>query len=91
MQNFAACLGEHEEDIEDAEGGGRNNQEIHGNQILDVVVEEGLPGLVAAAGLRTILADGGVRDFDSEFGVWPKYSSVAFRCRRSALVLGGLR
>ena len=68
MQNFAARMGEHEEDIEDAEGGGRNDQEIHGHQILGVVVEEGLPGLVAAAGLRTILADGGIRDFDSKFG-----------------------
>ena len=33
-----------------------------------MVVEESLPGLVAAAGSRAILTDGGIRDFDSEFG-----------------------
>jgi len=68
MENFAARMGEHEEDIEDAEGGGRNDQEIHGNQIFGVVLEESLPGLVAAPGSGAILTDGGIRDFDSEFG-----------------------
>ena len=67
MQNFAARMGEDEEDIEDAEGGGRNDQEIHGNQIFGVVLEEGLPGLVAAPSSGAILTDGGVGDCDAEF------------------------
>jgi hypothetical protein len=36
--------------------------------ILGVVLEESLPGLVAAAGLKAILTDGGVQDTDAEFG-----------------------
>ena len=68
MQDFAALMRQDQEDIEDAEGGGRDDKEIHRDEVLGVVVEEGLPGLVAAAGSGAILADGGIRDCNSEFG-----------------------
>ena len=68
MQDFAALMRQDQEDIEDAEGGGRDDKEIHGDQVFGMVMEEGLPGLVVASGSGAILTDGGIRHFDSEFG-----------------------
>ena len=68
MQNFAPLMHQDQEYIEDAEGCGRDDKEIHGDEILGMVVEEGLPGLVVASGSGAILADGGIRHFNSEFG-----------------------
>jgi hypothetical protein len=53
---------------EDAENGGRNDQRIHGNERIGVVLEESVPGLVTVAGSRTIPTDGRIRDSDPEFG-----------------------
>ena len=68
MQDFASFMCQDQEDIEDAEGGGRGDKEIHGDKVFGMVVEEGLPGLVVASGSGAILADGGIRNRNSEFG-----------------------
>jgi hypothetical protein len=67
MQDFTAFMRQDQEDIEEAEGGGRDDKEIHGDEVFGMVVEEGLPGLVVASGSGAILADGGIRNFDSQF------------------------
>lgn len=41
MEDFAALMGQDEENLEDVEGGGRDDQEIHRDQVLGMVVEEG--------------------------------------------------
>jgi hypothetical protein len=68
MQDFAALMRQDQEDIEDAEGGGRDDKKIHRDQIPGMVVEEGLPGLVVASGSGAILANGGIRHCNPEFG-----------------------
>ena len=68
MQDFAPLMRQDQEDIEDAEGGGRDDKEINGDEVLGMVMEEGLPGLVATSGSGAIFADGGIRHFNSEFG-----------------------
>src|ERR1039457_7257071 len=68
MQDFAPLMRQDQEDIEDAEGGGRDDKEIHGDEVFGMVVEKGLPGLVVASCSGAILADGGIRHFNSEFG-----------------------
>ena len=68
MEDFTALMCQDHENIEDAKGGGRDDKEIHRDEVLGVVMEEGLPGLVAATGSGAILADSGIRHFNSEFG-----------------------
>jgi len=48
---------QNQEDVEHPEGDGRDDKEIYGDEVSDMVVEEGLPGLVDASGLGTILAN----------------------------------
>src|ERR1039457_3216572 len=68
MQDFAPLMRQDQEDMEDAEGGGRDDKEIHREEVLGVVVQEGLPGLVCAPGSGAILADGGIQNCNLEFG-----------------------
>ena len=68
MKDFAALVRQDQKDIENAEGGGRDDEEIHGDEVFGVVAEEGFPGLVAAAGSGSILANGGIRNCNAEFG-----------------------
>ena len=68
MQDFAPLMRQDQEDMEDAEGGGRDDKEIHRDEVLGVVVQEGLPGLVCAPGSGAILADGGIQNCNLEFG-----------------------
>jgi len=67
MKHFAALVREDQKDIEDTEGGGRDDEEIHGDEVFGGVVEEGFPGLVAATGSGSILANGGIRNCNPEF------------------------
>ena len=68
VQDLSALMRQNQEDIKDPEGGGRDDKEIPGDEVLDMVLEEGPPGLVGASGSRAVLANGGIRHFDSEFG-----------------------
>jgi len=45
VDDAPAVVGEDDEDEEDAEACGGNREEIDGDQVLDVVGEEGAPGL----------------------------------------------
>jgi len=57
-----------QKNIADAEGGGRDDQASHRDEVLGLVMEEGLPGLVVASGLGAILANRGIRHCHPEFG-----------------------
>ena len=45
VQDATAMVGKHDEDEEDTQAGGGNGEEIDGDQVLDVIGEERLPGL----------------------------------------------
>ena len=45
MQDTAAMVGEHDEDEEDAQTGGRNGEEVDRDEIAEVVSQERSPGL----------------------------------------------
>src|SRR3990172_2078081 len=67
MQDAPTIMGEHQEDETNPEGSGRDGEEVNGDQRLDVVIEEGSPGLrwrLPPAG--HVLGHGGLGDVDSE-------------------------
>src|SRR5215471_3756075 len=67
MQNAPTVMGQHQEDIQDLEPDRRHRKEVDGNQGLQVIVEEGPPGLgrrLAAA--HQVLAHTGLADVDAE-------------------------
>ena len=68
MKNTAPVVGQDEEDVDDAEGGGRHGQEVNRCQRPDVVLEEGSPGLrgwIAWPG-RHEAGDAALADVDAE-------------------------
>ncbi len=76
VDNAPASVGEDHEHEQDAEGGGRDGEEVTRGELRDVVDEEGPPRLGGRSPLTSrpsqVLADGGLRDVEaelSEFGV----------------------
>jgi hypothetical protein len=59
MQDFAPLVRQNQEDVEHSKGDRWNGKEIHRDQVLGVVVEEGLPSLIGASSSRTALSNGG--------------------------------
>jgi hypothetical protein len=45
VEDPAALVGQHQEYVQDLEADGRNGEEIDGYQALDMILEEGAPGL----------------------------------------------
>src|SRR5512139_2552939 len=68
VQDFAALMRQDQEDVEHPEGGGWDDKEIPGDEVLGVGVEESLPGLVGASGSGAILANGRIRDLKVQLG-----------------------
>ena len=69
---------QHEKDVEHLEADGRHREEVHRDHGLDVILEEGPPGLrrrLAVA--RHVLADAGLANVDAQFeqfAVNPRWS-----------------
>src|SRR5689334_6610649 len=67
MQYSAAIMRQHQEHEEQPEGCGWNNKEVGRDYLMDVIGEEGLPGLRGwSAWSDKILADGGFTDIDAK-------------------------
>ena len=67
VENSAPVVREHEEDEEDLEGRCRDDEEIDGDRVLNVVVEEGPPGGGGCLSVPDhVLADGGCGDVDAQ-------------------------
>ena len=76
MQDAAALMGQHQNDVKDSKRGGGDGKEIDGHEFFGMVPEEGFPGFRAggAAVLGTIFADSGIGDVEvelSQFGLNP--------------------
>ena len=61
-------MGQDEEDIENPEGRRGDGEEIDGDKVFGVVMQEDCPSLVGVLAQWAILADGGICDTDAEFG-----------------------
>jgi hypothetical protein len=68
MNNTAPLMRENEEDLENAEGNGRDGKEIHRGKLLAVIFQKGAPSLRGRFWLAdNVLGDGCLRDIDFEF------------------------
>jgi len=68
MQNSAAVMRQHQKYVQDLKPNCRYRKEVNRYEILDVIVEEGFPGLgwwLRAA--QQILVYAGFADFNAEF------------------------
>lgn len=68
VKDPAPIVSEHQEYVQDLEADSRHGEEIDGYQALEVMVEEGPPGLrrrLAVA--QHVLADAGLADVDAQF------------------------
>ena len=74
----ASIMGEHDEDEEDAERGGRNREEVNRHKVADMVVRECSPGLRGRfPPSRHPPGDGPLRDVDSEFQEFAVHAGCA--------------
>ena len=78
VEDAAAIVSEHDEDEEDAQGRGRNGEEIEGDQIRDVIGKERAPGLRGrCAALRDEPGDGALGHVEAELQQLPMDSRSA--------------
>ncbi len=64
MEHPASVMRQDQKDVKQVKGGRWNSEEVDGDQLLGVVTQEGLPGLVAAqvVAAGTVFADRRIRD-----------------------------
>jgi len=68
MKNRSTRVGQYDEDIENAKGGGGDGKEINGDEVGEVIAEKGPPGLGwGLAGTNHILGHGCLREVNIEF------------------------
>ena len=68
MKNRSTRVGQYDEDIENAKGGGGDGKEINGDEVGEVIAEKGPPGLGwGLAGTNHILGHGFLREVNIEF------------------------
>ncbi len=72
MYDAPAIMGQNDEDKQDSEGGGGNHEKVDGNQVFDMIVQEGAPCLGRRISLlRHEPGHGPFRDLDPEFQQFP--------------------
>jgi len=68
VKNATTIMGQHEKHVEDLETDGRDGEEIDGDELRDVVLEEGAPSLRRwLAATHHVFAHAGLADVDTEF------------------------
>jgi hypothetical protein len=67
VHDSPAVMGENQEDEENPEVDGRHGEEVDGNEVFDVVVQEGSPGWTRWLSVPLhVLGDGRLRDVDAK-------------------------
>ena len=68
VKNATTIVGQYQEHVKDLEAYGRHGEEIDGNQLLDVILQECAPGLRRRlAKAHHVFADAALPDVDAEF------------------------
>src|SRR5437588_2383064 len=72
VQDSAPVMGQHQKHIENLETKGRYGKEIDGDQLLQVILQEGAPGLRRRfAAAQHVFAHAALRDMDAKFEQLP--------------------
>ena len=72
MHDTPAIMGKNNQDKQDAKGGSGNHEKVDGDQVLDMIVQEGAPCLGRRVSFfRHQPGHGPFRDLDSEFEQFP--------------------
>ncbi len=61
-------MGQDEEDIENPEGCGEDGEEIDGDEVFGMVMQEGGPSLAGPLASRAILTEGGIGNGEAKLG-----------------------
>ncbi len=72
VDNATPVMGQHQKHIENLETNGRHSKEIDGDQLLQMILQEGAPGLRGRfAAVQHVIADAALADIDAEFEQLP--------------------